>query len=1312
MRALKTPRTRATCTPARIPCSPCSRHRVSDSPPFLSHFRASLTQQPVLAQLFERWCHMNNHSTWLSISFQSVTAFSDWLCDDAALFQSLFATSGEYGILKQSWANVLGKTFSVSRDTSGLSTTSPFPPSQHGLSDSQSSVICPSFSLHPQLPASVQYSLIFRDLILNQDKWPDSHQFFWFPSTLDPVNLWRVHFPDLQHMRFSQIISDAKGKSVFANCKEFDTRFTLWRLSPPHTAAYPDIAPLLHPLWSVTKEAGATVVSPAPTFQTLPREPHFPTIWESERANRRDLFAPKWNFKRRLMTTNIPWEKVYASWDRVNANIHLSTKKHVQKLAALRMTTASTKTSGTWIYAVWSLRDDKVYIGQTGARTHRRSVGKRGSEHVRLALDALRLSGTGINLPSQVYSWISRLGVENFVVTPLEHTTPHQANAREKWWMLRWGLAGLFNRDLPSLSNKKWLFLSDRKILQNEISAQGGSLLSMARNILQRKKPLSPHDYSPSLLLSVVSSTSRYLPQSQHRSLFDKVSQYFLVHHRVCIPYRIPVKIPLLTPDLKNQFSAAVDTAIDRHSAWPPHLRAYLKSRVQLIRSKTKTVSDILLKNPLTALPTSAISQDHTGPCPCHAWAHLPNVHMVNNHIVFRDPHVLRHMSPKIAPEVFEQNLQNASVPSWKGFTKMLHENQRTLHTAMPDARQYTSVDIMSDVLKVCEPIYQKSAYSHPKLVYEPFLRKQQQLIPSFIVPSALDKSPQVPIFACAKFWLTVNRSTFSESPRYQELLRFHSRDDASFSCLWHLTESMHLSVFGTPCQFTKTVGRTPLSPTLQSHAYHLHTHHPASRALKNRVSTLITAQCKKLTSRRPDMADQTTRIAFATHDMLPTRILKQRARTQTPAGSPIPLGAHDPPDPAHPPTQSCTHALCRQPPFSKPLPTPKCRILPKHKWREDVPGSKIKIREIIDHSNQPFKALCRTLGRSLTLLWKHACSRPSALESISMRDLQGFVNNLSHTPVSKNANWVELDLVEMFPNIPRDKVVTAVEFFWKLLCRDKQLPPKTAGFKIHKPGVRTIDAVVASGNSDSTFHFVPFSDLMLLLKWDLFFNDRFVHFTSVFRQTTGTAIGGATSAQTSSLTLLYMEESLNRVGLPPCFRYRDNFLLLIDPSPPLRSPCLSLPEVQDRLATCLGMELTVEGQSRTLSFLESQVSFCKGKPCIQVKTPSFSGAPGDPIPPAHKRLIDHHSPNAQAMLRSLVPNLVAKCLHYRSSHVSHSFTLNVCKVARTLLSKSYPVTRWKPLLLRKASTMGLESEALTGLQLSQAGFTCFDEVE
>ena len=31
----------------------------------------------------------------------------------------------------------------------------------------------------------------------------------------------------------------------------------------------------------------------------------------------------------------------------------------------------------------------------------------------------------------------SRLGVENFVITTLEHVTPSQANAKEKGWILR-----------------------------------------------------------------------------------------------------------------------------------------------------------------------------------------------------------------------------------------------------------------------------------------------------------------------------------------------------------------------------------------------------------------------------------------------------------------------------------------------------------------------------------------------------------------------------------------------------------------------------------------------------------------------------------------------------------------------------------------------------------------------------------------------------------------------------------------------------------------------------------------------------------
>ena len=97
------------------------------------------------------------------------------------------------------------------------------------------------------------------------------------------------------------------------------------------------------------------------------------------------------------------------------------------------------------------------------------------------------------------------------------------------------------------------------------------------------------------------------------------------------------------------------------------------------------------------------------------------------------------------------------------------------------------------------------------------------------------------------------------------------------------------------------------------------------------------------------------------------------------------------------------------------------------------MPGSKLKVREVIDHSGQPFKSVCRHLGRCLTLLWKFVCSRPGALESVSMEQLLGFVNGLSGQRVPTSAEWLELDLVEMFPNIPRDKILVAVKHFWSV---------------------------------------------------------------------------------------------------------------------------------------------------------------------------------------------------------------------------------------------------------------------------------------
>ena len=262
----------------------------------------------------------------------------------------------------------------------------------------------------------------------------------------------------------------------------------------------------------------------------------------------------------------------------------------------------------------------------------------------------------------------------------------------------------------------------------------------------------------------------------------------------------------------------------------------------------------------------------------------------------------------------------------------------------------------------------------------------------------------------------------------------------------------------------------------------------------------------------------------------------------------------------------------------------PTTRLLPKHKWLDHDTTAKIKPREVIQHHTHPFRQILRHLGRALTLLWKYAARRPSSIEIVSMDQLLNFAR--SHPPVTPQQEWTELDLVEMFPNIPRHVIPRFVEFFWKRYRDDKPKPHHDLGFKVHKAGVKQLDALARKSN-DASFHFLTYNDLMCLLCWDSSFNDRFSHFSSVLAQTTGTPIGGSCSAQVACLTLLLLENELPALHptFPPVLRYRDNFLVI--PGPPDRVNGYNLERVQQVLSEISGMELTVEGSGQSLDFLE-----------------------------------------------------------------------------------------------------------------------------
>ena len=59
---------------------------------------------------------------------------------------------------------------------------------------------------------------------------------------------------------------------------------------------------------------------------------------------------------------------------------------------------------------------------------------------------------------------MAQKGVENFVITSRKCGAQASANAREKFWMLKWGTSRLFNVDVPSVSSGKWDFLNTRKV--------------------------------------------------------------------------------------------------------------------------------------------------------------------------------------------------------------------------------------------------------------------------------------------------------------------------------------------------------------------------------------------------------------------------------------------------------------------------------------------------------------------------------------------------------------------------------------------------------------------------------------------------------------------------------------------------------------------------------------------------------------------------------------------------------------------------------------------------------------------------------
>ena len=1149
-----------------------------------------LLRSPLLQLLFSRWMHRHCLSEWYRFSD---VLFLEFCGTFQATVQDVigYAASAMWpSFLSIHWANVLFRTFGVAHQYGPQSLLSPFSLSQHPTSADRPGVLLPlhttsAATTHSAIEAA--YASVWSTLATltrNDQRRPIPSCVFAAPHTYQAEYIQHrlasaSQVPAQNQPHITLLTSAIPLSALVSRLAGPDSQVRLWMLStsssPPALSPYAAIrfrnvfAPALRRYKAFPCRSEPVLQGDVGTQGRALCEAEFSRIWAAEVTVRRDALSPCWDPRRRVITRRRrKWELVEQSWDRVNSALDYSTAKHIRKIADLRLTNVSVSQLGSFVYVAWVKGDGRVYIGQTGGRSKRRSVGQRGREHVRTGMDLVRLRhGQKIHVPSDLYQLLRRVGVENLVITPLESVPPHKLDEREMWWIRKWGLGQVLNRQLPSLKSEKWSFLYRRKVWERELQERGGSVLSLAREIIASPRTLNtPGAYPPPLQLLVVSATARLLSASEHRRLFDAVRQWFIIHHKVVLPYRVPFRVPLLQASAKPTVLAKITEVFRAAHFWPAPLQDFLLSRVKVISGKTPKVKNLLISSKPPDACTDVLFQPH------------PQVAYVHGHAVFRDPNVLTSLHRRLSLAVFGQNLKNSTVPPWP---RIYADNKKSVYKfaeTLPDHRAAVFDQLILPITRALEFEYQAISSATPRHLHSSFITRQRRLLPPFLKVMFFDKANEVIDFGCHFFWKIVHAQLLYGSPRFREVARFSSSTDANFFLFWRTMDGFCLSQLGTYFALSRLKGLSALHPDEALRAFGIFQRHKKSTMYHNQCKLVETRAIHQLKRSYP----QWDRLALPTAHLFPTLTAAHLRKRTSPDPSSLPTFLPTPPLPygsaffihvsEEPPAQPAYHYPSRLLPEPKqPLGVPDVLPVRKFKSKEFAVPQVVKFREIVRHAASPVKITAKFVSRALTVLWKLAVTHCPAFEFVG---LESFVDRVREWRTrGYTGTPTELDLVEMFPNVPRDDIPVAIQFFYDRVTEALNLGP-TASFNLHRDNLRALDFFGAKSKNPSFVSF-SLSDVLSYMGFELLCNDAFAFYSSIFRQTTGTAIGGSLSAQFASMVVMYRERDLHAdpffQDIPLC-RYRDNYGTLSPSAEFLSSLCT-------RLATALGMQVTVETQ-------------------------------------------------------------------------------------------------------------------------------------
>ena len=197
-------------------------------------------------------------------------------------------------------------------------------------------------------------------------------------------------------------------------------------------------------------------------------------------------------------------------------------------------------TEGTWIYAIWSTRTQRIYVGQTGGIGQLKKTIVRFMQHIRSARSWHSLYGRrGVRGMGLLYPTMFRLGPENFGIIVLEACPKNMADVRELFWIRKMGhtlnVRGVYPTD------RKWkLLLNGNLVLPKYTKAQLARMTNHIADKLKCNVPLH-------VQLKILTWAKKHFQGPLRNRCYQKVAHRMKVQTGLSLPNHVPLRIPAMT---------------------------------------------------------------------------------------------------------------------------------------------------------------------------------------------------------------------------------------------------------------------------------------------------------------------------------------------------------------------------------------------------------------------------------------------------------------------------------------------------------------------------------------------------------------------------------------------------------------------------------------------------------------------------------------------------------------------------------------------------------------------------------------------